>query len=571
MIRAPIYTLGLGLIAAALTLNCGSSPAKKKLDGAVGGEGGDGGGGGSGGGGSGGSGGSAGRGGSGGGGVGGSGGGGSGGGGSGGGGAGGAMDAAPADAANDTAPPDLPPDAPPVVFSPPKAPWLGRDIGMVGTQVGGAALSTTMNGGQNWDIIGGGTTGIGGTADSLFFMYQPMAGPAVLQGRLVSLTMADVASTGGFMIRETLDADSPMVFVGAVGDNTGGKVVIRRAKGQAAVTAPADGTTIMGLRAANGTVVRLARVGGAIRITAGGINAVETDGALVGGGMAEINVTNPNATLYYGIAVTAAQATMPAQARFNELAVNNLASNNLTDTWAHYAIGTTGTSAVWTTGPNRLTLSALGQPWGAVMGTSRDFLGYTFFRTTEAQSLRFLVASNTMSDPASRVAAMIRDVNNFDRSNATIALSLTQGGGLELQQRTGNGAGNELVKVATKDTVKAPLWLRLDRSLVPRPGDPLGATDTYVTAYYAADNNGNPGAWNVVGNSLPFASTLANPPGLGIGIGSYAPTTYHQAEITRIQVVAAPPPPDGGIPADAGPDAGPDATPDAAADAATTD
>jgi hypothetical protein len=174
------------------------------------------------------------------------------------------------------------------------------------------------------------------------------------------------------------------------------------------------------------------------------------------------------------------------------VAINNLASNNNTDTWASYAIGTTATSASWGTG-NRLTVSALGQPWGAVMGTSRDFLGYSFFRSTGSDSLRFLVASQTMSDPNSRVAAMIRDVNNFDRSNATIALSLTQANGIELQQRSANGASNELVKVASKDMVKAPLWLRLDRSLVPRPGDPLGTTDTFVTAYYANDNNGNPG------------------------------------------------------------------------------
>jgi hypothetical protein len=91
-------------------------------------------------------------------------------------GADGAIDGAADDAAVDTAPPDLAPDAPPVVYEMPRAPWLGKDIGPTGMQAGGVFLGTTPNGGQNYDLISSGTTGIGGTADAFFYMYQSVTG-----------------------------------------------------------------------------------------------------------------------------------------------------------------------------------------------------------------------------------------------------------------------------------------------------------------------------------------------------------------------------------------------------------
>jgi hypothetical protein len=314
------------------------------------------------------------------------------------------------------------------------------------------------------------------------------------------------------------------------------------------------------------------RTGATIRIYAGAPGIIETDAALVGGGMADLTLATPNAPLLYGVVATSGDAMNPTRARFNELALHNLDSNPLTSGWTHYAMGTSGGSAVWAN--NRLTMSGNGQPWGAVAGTSRDFLNFAYLRGNDSASLRFLVASQIISDPRSRVAAMIRDVSSLSRSAETLSLALTQGVGLELEHRDANGEANELVKVASKGAITAPLWLRLDRSVIPRPGDPLGTTDTYATAYYATDNNGTPRApWILIGNTFTFPATNANPPALGIALASYAPGTIHQAEITKIQVTAAPPPPDGGIPADAAPeDAAEDAAPlDAAADTAAGD
>jgi hypothetical protein len=481
--------------------------------------------------------------------------------------------AVPEDAAADLAPPDVAPDLPPPMYEAPRAPWLGRDIGPAGTQVGGVVLNTQVNGGQSYDLISSGASGIGGTADGFFFMYQPMIGPGVVQGRLVSLGMGGVTSAGGLMIRATLDPDSAMVFIGATGDGTvGGQVIVRRAQGQAAEAVPMNATLPL-LKAANANMLRLVRTGNTVRVYAGAPNIIETDAALVGGGMVELTLPGgANTPLLYGAAVTSGSATAPTSARFNELAINNLASRPVTDTFTYWAIGTSGQSAVWMAN-NRLVLTGNGQPWGAVMGTSRDFMGLAYQRNNDNASLRVLVESQTISDPRSRVALVVRDVsgNGLPRSAATVALSLTQGVGLELERRAASTDNDELMKVATRGATTAPLWLRLDKSVIPRAGDPLGTTDTYVTAYWTtAANNGNPQLpWNLLGNSFVFPATNSNPPGLGIAVASFT-GVLHQATLSQVQVVAAPPPPDGGvlIP-DASPDAEADAgVPDAATDAA---
>jgi hypothetical protein len=481
-----------------------------------------------------------------------------------------AMDAPPAE--EDAAPPvDLRPDAPPILdMNPPQpaAPWVGKDIGMMGSQMGGMVITTTVNGGQNLDFIAGGATGIGGVADSLYFTHQPLTGPGVVQARAVSLEMPDPKAAAGVMIRESLDPGAAMVFVGPIGDGVGGRVIYRKARGEEAVQVPMDGS-MTGLKAANGTVLRLERDGTTVRIHAGANGNIEMDSTLVGGGTVELTLATPNAPLLYGVAVTAGNAAMPGRARFNELALHNLASNTSTTTWTHYALGTSGTSAVWTgTNPNNthLTLTSLGQAWGGVAGTSRDFLGYTFIRPEDSTSVQFLVTSESMSDPGSRIAAMLRDVNGFSRSAAMIALSLTQGNGLELQQRSPSGEANAVMTVASRPGITPPLWLRLDRALVDKPGDPLGAKETWVTAYYAQDNNGNPRPWTQLSTPLSFPTSLTNLPALGIAVASYSTTTFHQAEVSRVRVMPAPAPvlPDGGPPDAGSADAAP-------ADAAAAD
>src|SRR5204862_403095 len=89
------------------------------------------------------------------------------------------------------------------------------------------------------DVTGsGGGTGSGGMADSFHFVYRPMVGDAELLGRMTTLAMQDSTlipdptATAGLMIRDSLDPDAAMVYVGPVGDGkTGGQIVVRTKKG----------------------------------------------------------------------------------------------------------------------------------------------------------------------------------------------------------------------------------------------------------------------------------------------------------------------------------------------------
>jgi RHS repeat-associated protein len=99
----------------------------------------------------------------------------------------------------------------PVVFEvttqPLPSPWLDQDIGNVG--VGGSA---TYSGGT-FTLNGAGTQ-IGGTADGIHFVYQPMSGDGTIVARVASLQNGQNYDEAGVMIRETLAPGATMAFSG---------------------------------------------------------------------------------------------------------------------------------------------------------------------------------------------------------------------------------------------------------------------------------------------------------------------------------------------------------------------
>jgi RHS repeat-associated protein len=102
-------------------------------------------------------------------------------------------------------------DSNPVTFSvtsqPLPEPWLDQDVGVVGTLIGSASYSSGI-----FTVAGGGY-GIGGTADSMHFVYQTLAGDGSIIARITSLPAAPYpnASQGGVMIRETPSAGATEV------------------------------------------------------------------------------------------------------------------------------------------------------------------------------------------------------------------------------------------------------------------------------------------------------------------------------------------------------------------------
>jgi hypothetical protein len=91
----------------------------------------------------------------------------------------------------------------------PFPPWRSTDIGVVGTP--GEVHLSPGGPGSDWFVSGAGSD-IWGTADSFFFVYQPI--------RDGEIGIAVLAETGthpfakaGVMIRQTLDPGSPEVIV----------------------------------------------------------------------------------------------------------------------------------------------------------------------------------------------------------------------------------------------------------------------------------------------------------------------------------------------------------------------
>ncbi|MGC2334142.1 MAG: IPT/TIG domain-containing protein, partial [Candidatus Acidiferrales bacterium] len=80
---------------------------------------------------------------------------------------------------------------------------LDQDVGQVGT----AGSSTYANG--VYTVIGGGA-GIGGTADGMHFVYQPLSGNGSIVARVVSLSGGASTAQAGVMIRETLNSGATM-------------------------------------------------------------------------------------------------------------------------------------------------------------------------------------------------------------------------------------------------------------------------------------------------------------------------------------------------------------------------
>jgi RHS repeat-associated protein len=82
--------------------------------------------------------------------------------------------------------------------------WLDQDVGQVGT----VGTATYANGTITINATG---QSIGGTADQMHFVYQPLSGDGTIVARVVSLTGTSAAQAG-VMVRETLDTSSTNAY-----------------------------------------------------------------------------------------------------------------------------------------------------------------------------------------------------------------------------------------------------------------------------------------------------------------------------------------------------------------------
>jgi regulation of enolase protein 1 (concanavalin A-like superfamily) len=90
---------------------------------------------------------------------------------------------------------------------------LGWSVGDVGT-VGGWGASGSTDGGSTYKVVGGGTD-IGGSVDSMHYLYRPLNGDGSITVRVASQKNNDIDDNAeaGIMIRESLLPNSKYTFV----------------------------------------------------------------------------------------------------------------------------------------------------------------------------------------------------------------------------------------------------------------------------------------------------------------------------------------------------------------------
>src|SRR6202040_2459507 len=81
--------------------------------------------------------------------------------------------------------------------------WLDQDVGQVGIAGGATYANRTFT-------VNGAGTSAWGTADGINFVYQSLSGDGTIVARVLSVSGS---STGGVMIRDTLNANAMSIFV----------------------------------------------------------------------------------------------------------------------------------------------------------------------------------------------------------------------------------------------------------------------------------------------------------------------------------------------------------------------
>ena len=92
-----------------------------------------------------------------------------------------------------------------ITSQPLPSPWLDQDIGQLGAR-GSAAYSSGV-----FEVAAAGQ-GVYSTTDRIHFVYQPLIGDGTIVARVASFSGATYPQAG-VMIRQTLESNSPMVFV----------------------------------------------------------------------------------------------------------------------------------------------------------------------------------------------------------------------------------------------------------------------------------------------------------------------------------------------------------------------
>jgi regulation of enolase protein 1 (concanavalin A-like superfamily) len=179
------------------------------------------------------------------------------------------------------------------------APWANGDVG-------NPALSGTSSSASGTFTVTGAGVDVWGTADQFQFAYQRLQGDIDIVARVGSLQGPNSWSKAGVMIRGTLSADAPNVFVAATIAN-GWTFQQRRAAGDISYAIPSrPAGTAPGW-------VRLVRMGNEFR---GYYSPDGTTWTLLG-----TDTITMSSTVYVGLAVTSHESTSTGNGTFSDVRV----------------------------------------------------------------------------------------------------------------------------------------------------------------------------------------------------------------------------------------------------------
>ncbi len=324
-------------------------------------------------------------------------------------------------------------------------PWRGSDIGVVG--INGLAGNDPVSGSVTV-VAGGGD--VWGTADGMYFAWQPLSGDGSIVARLSGVQKAVSWSRAGVMIRETLAPGSPNAFMYlSAGTVTGFQ---RRRTGGGATFA----TIVSSTSSAPGWV-RLDRAGDTVT------GYTSPDGfAWRFIGTDTVPMTGP---VYVGLAGTSASVTATSTSAFDNVVltpgtpvgpVPPPTPSLLPDGWSRGDVGNVGiTGDVSFDVPTAaFTMKGAGSDtWG-----SADSFAFAWRTMTGDGVVTARVIKIQNINVGSKAGVMIRQ--SLDPAAPNVFMGVTAAKGSIFQRRLSAGAAT----VAAMDAVvKAPYWIKLER------------------------------------------------------------------------------------------------------------
>ena len=353
-------------------------------------------------------------------------------------------------------------------------PWQRADIGtvsingMAGFDAGTATFSVTGDAGDIW-----------GTADGMYFAYQPLTGDGSIVARIASVENTNVWARAGLMIRESLAANSANAFMYWAP----GKVTAFQRR------LAAGGPTFATLGSSNVLAprwVRLDRAGATFTAyqSVDGVNwsyvgsdtIAMASTVLVGLGGASASPLKTSTSTFDNVSIAPGTPTPP---------VPPPTPPPLPDGWTHQeigAVGFTGDTAFDAATGSLIVKGAGNDVWG-----SADAFHFAYRVMNGDGFIVARVRSLQNTSTSAKAGVMIRESLSPNAANAFMLV--TQGKGTDFQRRQATG-GLTVNQVGTP-AAKAPYWVKLER---------IG--DTF-NAYESADG----ATWTLIGTDTITMAT----------------------------------------------------------------